>query len=256
MSALGQDSLHASEIGKSSPLPLQCEEKEKLPLGIDAQLMTENQKASLGTQDDWQPKDMPVATADSTENSGTSEKQNKQTKDKEGYTLTYTTGNCCNEHCTLPSHNKYNRPDSASSYQEKCIEAWKSGSPQTSGHGGAVVKTANDSHKKLPLKDQSRRETSKSVSIISLDSGFTGSCNVEAQSSSPSKSDPICDPQHLQQRRTGRKRISTVNSPSKQTEGSRRQGKPMPRSQRHLFYGRPTEFSANQALNLTAAGLP
>ncbi|XP_048395322.1 uncharacterized protein LOC125456332 [Stegostoma tigrinum] len=97
MSTLDQDSLQPVEMGKLSYFSLQCGEKEKIPPDIGTKLMDENQKVTS------------AAFADCIENSRTSEKQNEEVNKE-----------------------SFNRPDSASSYQEKCIEAWKYIFPETS----------------------------------------------------------------------------------------------------------------------------
>ncbi|GCB69292.1 hypothetical protein scyTo_0005450, partial [Scyliorhinus torazame] len=192
MSAVGQRS-HSAQIEKSSSLLLQSEEKEIIPLDND--VTNENQEAHSGTQDDCKPEVVPAARADSTENLGTSVKQNKQT---------------CNE--------GLERPDSASSYQSKCMEAWKNISTETSEYTEAVVKGAHNSLKKRLLKDQMKKETHKTLSIIPLDGGFAESCTVESKRSLPHKSNPDNAPQNPQKHKIGRKKISTGHSLSEQTE--------------------------------------
>ncbi|XP_038650013.1 uncharacterized protein LOC119964510 isoform X2 [Scyliorhinus canicula] len=195
MSAVGQRS-HSAQIGKSSSLLLQSEEKEIIPLDND--VTNENQEAHSGTQDDCKPEAVSAASADSTENLGTTVKQKKQT---------------CNEGLEWP--------DSSSSYQSKCMEAWKNISTETSEQTEAVVKSANDSLKKLLLKDQTRKETHKTLSIIPLDGGFAESCTVESKRSLPYKSNPDNAPQNLQKHKIGRKKISTGHSLSEQTDYAR-----------------------------------
>ncbi|XP_072429371.1 uncharacterized protein [Chiloscyllium punctatum] len=188
MSTLERDNLQSAEMGKLSYLSLQCEEKEKIPPNIGTKLMDENEKACSESQANCKSKVMSTVFADCIENSQTSEKQNEEVKNKESF----------------------NRPDSVSSYQEECIEAWKSTSPETSEH---TVKSANDLHEKFIPENQLKRETCRTLSIISLN-GFT----VASKTSLPFKSDNIYGPQNLQLHRKDRKRNSTLHSLSKQNE--------------------------------------
>ncbi|XP_078417961.1 uncharacterized protein LOC144692749 [Cetorhinus maximus] len=206
----GQDS-YPAQIGKSSSLLLQCEENKKIPFDID--IMNEIKKAHSEMQDDCNPELLPAAIADSTEMFEASDNWNKLAYNEEGHS----------------------RPDSASSYQEKCIEAWRNISAEISGHREAVVKSANDSPKKLHMKDQLKRETRKTLSIISLDGGFTGSSTLESKKSLRYKSNLSYAPQNLQRHREGRKRISTDHSLSKQTEIMHRRAKDLSLSEKSCF---------------------
>ncbi|GCC27124.1 hypothetical protein chiPu_0005546 [Chiloscyllium punctatum] len=193
MSTLERDNLQSAEMGKLSYLSLQCEEKEKIPPNIGTKLMDENEKACSESQANCKSKVMSTVFADCIENSQTSEKQNEEVKNKESF----------------------NRPDSVSSYQEECIEAWKSTSPETSEHTVKSTKSegANDLHEKFIPENQLKRETCRTLSIISLN-GFT----VASKTSLPFKSDNIYGPQNLQLHRKDRKRNSTLHSLSKQNE--------------------------------------
>ncbi|XP_055497601.1 uncharacterized protein LOC129700860 isoform X2 [Leucoraja erinacea] len=104
---------------KSSPFQLQSEEKDKFLFDAESLLKIKNHRPSSARLSDCKFEVMSATIADSVEISG------KLEKCQERYIKNDTAENWYKEYSDSPPQDECMRPDSATSYQEKCMEAWK-----------------------------------------------------------------------------------------------------------------------------------